>query len=125
MLSPRPMQNALVFSAPRRGPGESAGPQLADDHFRAGSGFAEAFEDALLGLDLQGVIRSWICMGRSADPVEVALSGRGPGFDTNAIGESGWGIAGMKERLRPGGGAQEILAGATGTEVTARVPVTP
>jgi hypothetical protein len=116
------MQSGLVFSSPESAAGESAGPELSVDYSLAWSALTEASEDAVLGLDLQGVIRSWICMGRSADAVEVAVSDRGPGFDAGLIGGSGLGIAGMKERLRQIGGVLQILADATGTAVTATVP---
>jgi signal transduction histidine kinase len=116
------MQNGLVFSAPGRGAGESAGPELAEDDFRVGSVLAE---DAVLDLELRGVTRSWIRMRRSPKVVELEVSDRWPGFDAGAIGGSGLGIAGMTERLRQRGSVLQILAGVTGPAVTAGGAVKP
>ena len=58
------------------------------------------------------------------DAVEVSVADDGIGFDTDAPARSGFGLAGMRERVELAGGDLSVLRGAgAGTVIRARLPL--
>ena len=60
----------------------------------------------------------------AGDAVEVSVADDGVGFDTEATGGDGFGLAGMRERVELAGGELSVLRGAgAGTVIRVRLPL--
>ena len=63
-----------------------------------------------------------VAVGTGDERLEVEVTDDGTGFDPDAP-TSGFGLAGMRERIHLGGGQLTVISGASGTTVRARLPL--
>ena len=65
-----------------------------------------------------------VSLGQAGDTVVVTVADDGRGFDPAARGGSGHGLAGMRFRIRSGGGQMQVeSAPGRGTTIRASLPV--